>query len=316
MPLAVLCPGCRVAIQVPDTLNGKAMQCGKCGQRFLVKTPAAATPRRAADPLPQAVRTPSRPAGARPPPRPPALHPRPHPGVAGNPSSRRWPVLLVVGGVMGLLVLTCGGGLGLLCLFIASRGPAPGPSAVALATAPARAVPEPAPAVPAARQPAANPPPPAPPAGREPEAGAAGGGDNHRPLAGGEHSSKAVVEVVEVRRGNDALLQISWRYRNPTDKEIQVFNDIKENGSRGSYAAAVTNLTYTFTDGKDVYRAKVVRDRRGQLLSTLRSEALVVPAGDTSPLFWAKFLQPPKNVTQITIEFLDTAPLDVTIPRG
>jgi hypothetical protein len=141
--------------------------------------------------------------------------------------------------------------------------------------------------------------------------------DNPKPLATAKHDKGLIVEVMEVKPdSNKPLLTIRWRYRNPTEKPIEV---LKRSGPFvQSPPRPVDNFirnTYVLKTGeKDekTYRHPIARDTGRKLWATslIGLDPVVVKPGQAVE-FWAKFPLPEATTTK-TISFYlpETTPIE------
>ena len=178
MPVKTLCPGCNTVVQVPDTLVGKSVRCGKC--KTVLTVPAEAVEcealpddRLQTSPVPPAA---PRPARSVPRPRPAA----PAPAVRKS-SGVGWIIALTVGGVAAVFFFACAGSIGAWLFFGVQTASTSGPTSVLTEAPPppveivppVNPVPKPADLLPAdpgpiPGKPPVAPPPPPPPAPPQP----------------------------------------------------------------------------------------------------------------------------------------------------
>jgi hypothetical protein len=127
--------------------------------------------------------------------------------------------------------------------------------------------------------------------------------ESNKPLATANHDTGLVVEVLEVKADEHEMLLIRWRYRNPTDKPIELLAKSPPIGA-GPKKAFLKNIYYvagklqtgeahrmdivTTDDGKD-WRAKGL------------PRAAVVVGAKKDWEFWAYFGMPPKGNDTITL---------------
>ena len=134
-------------------------------------------------------------------------------------------------------------------------------------------------------------------------------------IASGKHDSGAVLELIEIKWTSDGLLQVRFRYRNPTDKPLKAYHgqfvvpgdtDISRDGFGDIY----------YVEPNQKVKHRVASDDSGKLFSsTLRARDLFAPAKDTGRTFWVKMSSPGDGVDKVTFYFPDVAPIeDVPLP--
>jgi hypothetical protein len=141
----------------------------------------------------------------------------------------------------------------------------------------------------------------------------------------GKHTTGVGVEVVDIKRTAEDLMQVSWRYRNATEKPIQVYEERKLGRDFGPGASVTAKgrcacymldalfVTYS-SDGK-VLKNSIVKDSGGKLFCS-KMEELTVGAKSASPVYFARFGLPPKDVRKVSLTFSDVAePIELTLPN-
>jgi hypothetical protein len=122
-----------------------------------------------------------------------------------------------------------------------------------------------------------------------------------KPLATGKHTRGFVVEVTEVKRTSDTFLMISYRFTNPTAKELR----------GNANATYVQNVYYVEAGGK--FKYTVIRGEDRKYLGT-DVVTLKLKPGEKREC-WAKFRQPGKAIKKITFYVPDTEPIeDIPLP--
>jgi hypothetical protein len=141
--------------------------------------------------------------------------------------------------------------------------------------------------------------------------------DDPKPLAVGKHKKGVVVEVVEIKRADENLMQIIWRYRNPTDQVVEVYgpNRFGYDGVPGVFKTTAKALYYTYGEKGKAFRSRVAKGGGGKVECAQNPEGVKLKAGQTSGNLWAKFGLPPDGVKTINLVFDDVEePIELTLP--
>ena len=117
-------------------------------------------------------------------------------------------------------------------------------------------------------------------------------------LAAGAHVTGLVVEVLRVRRTPENLVEVRWRYRNPTDQGIQLFSSTE--------AEALPSRVFLVDDAA---RSEYLVHRDADGVPTASRGAFTVVAPGKSVTFFARFPAPPETSKSITFYVPDTPPL-------
>jgi hypothetical protein len=130
--------------------------------------------------------------------------------------------------------------------------------------------------------------------------------ETDRPLATANHETGLVVEIMEVKLDEHEMMLIRWRYRNPTDKPIEL---LKYQGPAavpgGGPKIRFLRNTY-YSEGKlqtgEAYRVGIVKtaDNKNYRAKELPMEPVVVRANKDWE-FWAYFPLPQKGHDTITL---------------
>jgi hypothetical protein len=135
--------------------------------------------------------------------------------------------------------------------------------------------------------------------------------DDTKPVATADHPKKVVLEVMSVRRTNDGFFEVTWRYRNPTDADIKVFEPI----GKDSTMLAMRKINFTYADGNKIYEAKMSPFAKEGMMYSSHKKGVTAPAKDVSESLWIKMAPPQKgNVKKITLNLPDVKGIDLTIP--
>ncbi|HVS35833.1 MAG TPA: hypothetical protein VMS17_09645 [Gemmataceae bacterium] len=134
-------------------------------------------------------------------------------------------------------------------------------------------------------------------------------------VASGMHDSGAALEITEIKRTSDGCLQVSFRYRNPTDKPIKAYH--------GSFAIpGDTDITgdvfapIYYMEPKTKTKHGVFKDDdRKVVASVVLARDLLAPANDVGRTFWVKMTSPDAGADKATFYFQNVAPIeDVPLP--
>jgi hypothetical protein len=135
-----------------------------------------------------------------------------------------------------------------------------------------------------------------------------------KPLATGKNKRGVTVEIMEIKRTDEGLMQINWRYRNPTDKTVTVFDGPPVGFDTHLLRVTMKELYYTYRVKDTAFRSKIATDSANKVWAATAGE-LKVKAGGTSRALWAKFHIPPADVTTINLVFNDVEePIKLTLP--
>ena len=143
-------------------------------------------------------------------------------------------------------------------------------------------------------------------------------GKNLKPLGTATQDSGLIVEVLEIKRDEHEKLYIRWRYRNPTDRPIELIGKSPPVG-KGPKTAFMENTYYESgrLETTAAYRMPIVRTARGNnwIAKTLpRAAVVVAPKKDWE--FWASFPLPRGNDSKITLHIADTPPIEgLVVPK-
>lgn len=132
-------------------------------------------------------------------------------------------------------------------------------------------------------------------ASHEPPAGAELPTDT---LADEQHNRGLVVEVERLRRTSEDLVEVRWRYRNPTGQTIQLFD---------SQQAQELPLRIYIVD--DATRAEFSVHRDADGVPTASEAAFTTVPGAKSVTFFARFPGPGKESQSVSFYVPDTPPL-------
>ena len=120
------------------------------------------------------------------------------------------------------------------------------------------------------------------------------------------------------RSAEDKCLQLTWRYRNATDKTIEVLPDIRGEiragwpKNAGPFMMEHLYLTYS-SNGKE-FRLNVTKDEGKKLWCSNTGGGLKVDANEVSPNLWAKFDLLPADVKKVKVHFDDIDPFVLEVP--
>ncbi len=122
-------------------------------------------------------------------------------------------------------------------------------------------------------------------------------------LAAGAHVTGLMVEVLRVRRTPEDLVEVRWRYRNPTDQHIHLFSSTD--------AEALPSRVFLVDDAA---RSEYPVHRDADGVPTASRAAFTTLAPGKSVTFFARFPAPPETSRSMTFYVPDTPPLaDLTI---
>jgi hypothetical protein len=143
--------------------------------------------------------------------------------------------------------------------------------------------------------------------------------ESDKPLATAEHETGLVVEVVEVKRDEHEMLLIRWRYRNPTDKPIELLAKSPVIGA-GPKTAFLNNTYYIEgkLDSAEAFRVSIVRtaDKKSYRAKELPKAAVVVGANKDWE-FWAYFELPHKGNDTIALHVLGAPAIEgLAVPKA
>ena len=136
-------------------------------------------------------------------------------------------------------------------------------------------------------------------------------------IASGDHDSGAVLEVTKLKRTSDGFLQVSFRYRNPTDKPLKAYHgQFAVTGDTDVTREAFGEIYYVEPNQK--IKHPVVSDNAGKLVSSaLVARDLLAPAKETGHTFWVKMGSPGDGVDKVTFYFPGVTPIeDVPLPAA
>jgi hypothetical protein len=120
-----------------------------------------------------------------------------------------------------------------------------------------------------------------------------------KPLATAQHESGLVVEVLEVRPDNNEMLTVRWRYRNPTDRPVELLAAtprFQGTSSPPNTAAKFYAATY-YVEGKlqtaQAFKHTIVFEKGTKRLyaKDLGKQAVKLRPGQQFEV-WAKFSLP------------------------
>jgi hypothetical protein len=130
-------------------------------------------------------------------------------------------------------------------------------------------------------------------------------------IATGKHETDGVtLEITGLERTDDGFLKVSFRFRNDTDKPVQLYN--------GGPAAAsttglklMTTLNYVDPNTKEIYGIVCDNDGKGfPVSSKVWSKGVTAPANGVTPTYWAKLAGPDDGVLKVTFYFRDVEPIE------
>jgi hypothetical protein len=137
--------------------------------------------------------------------------------------------------------------------------------------------------------------------------------NSDKPLATAKHDKGLIVEVLEIKRDDHEQLYIRWRYKNPSDKSIELLPKSPPIGA-GPKTAFLKSINYESgkIDTDKAYRIPVVNTVKG---NNWRAKDLpkgaVVIGPNMEYEFWAYFYLP-RNESDVdmTLHLPDTAALE------
>jgi hypothetical protein len=133
-------------------------------------------------------------------------------------------------------------------------------------------------------------------------------------LATEKHKSGLMVDVTRMQRTSDGYLMIRWRYRNPTDKDIQLFGSGNIGVNEFNLGTGMLNSLY-FVDPQTKKKHLVVRDTKDEVLATTFTSLTTTVKARGEEAFWAKFSPPADGTKVITLYLQNTDPFeDLPVP--
>jgi hypothetical protein len=128
-----------------------------------------------------------------------------------------------------------------------------------------------------------------------------------------------MIEVVEIKRTEHEQLQIRWRYRNPTDKPIELLAKSPPTGA-GPKLKFVKGIYYEAgkLQSSKAYLVPIVKTEKGDkwLCKGLSAEAVVVDPNKEWE-FWAVFYLPRGDDDRITLRVPGTPPIEgLQVPKA
>lgn len=128
-------------------------------------------------------------------------------------------------------------------------------------------------------------------------------------IAHAQHESGTIVEITEIKRTSDGFLQVSFRYRNPTEKAIKVYGWLATTGNvRAIYCI----------DPKDKEHYGLAKDASHSPVgysAGAENAEMIAPANGFSPTYWLKMTIPSSGVNKVTFYFPNAVPMeDVPLP--
>jgi tetratricopeptide (TPR) repeat protein len=138
--------------------------------------------------------------------------------------------------------------------------------------------------------------------------------EGDKPLASAKTDSGLVVDILEIAREKDEVLKITWRYKNPTKKPVQLLAPSPRFATKDAPANTINGFlreTY-FYEGKlsdTSYRHDVLKYSDGKYRAKATSGKAVVLGPDEEYEFWAAFTLPRANAKVITLHLMDTPPI-------
>jgi len=117
-------------------------------------------------------------------------------------------------------------------------------------------------------------------------------------LAAEHHNNGLFVEVESLRRTSEDLVEVRWRYRNPTGQTIQLFD---------SQQARELPLRVYLVDDATRTEYSVHRDADG--IPTASDAAFTTVPGGKSVTFFARFPGPGQESQSVSFYVPDTPPL-------
>ena len=134
-------------------------------------------------------------------------------------------------------------------------------------------------------------------------------------VASTNHESGTTLEITEIKRTSDGFLQVSFRYRNPTDKPIKVYQGVFFVVPEIDNSSHMIASVY-YVDPKQKVKYGIVKDDSGKLLtSSVRGKDVIAAPNGVSPTYWVKMTGPDAGVDKVTFYFQDAPPIeDVPLP--
>jgi hypothetical protein len=138
-----------------------------------------------------------------------------------------------------------------------------------------------------------------------------------KPLATARLESGLILEVVEIKRDEHEQVRISWRYRNPTDKPIELLEKSPVIGA-GPKTAYLKNTYYEVgkLETGEGYRVPIVTTVKRNWIAKDLPKAAVVVGPKQQWEFWACFYLPKGDDEKITLHVADASPLEgLIVPK-
>ncbi|HEY2148005.1 MAG TPA: hypothetical protein VGH32_08710 [Pirellulales bacterium] len=134
-------------------------------------------------------------------------------------------------------------------------------------------------------------------------------------VASTAHESGTTLEITELKRTTDGFLQVSFRYRNPTDSPILVYKGALFVVAETDNSSHMISSMY-YVDPKTKKKYGTVKGDDGkQLASTVRGKDVVAAANGYSPTYWVNLAGAGSAVDKATFYFQDAPPMeDVALP--
>ena len=133
--------------------------------------------------------------------------------------------------------------------------------------------------------------------------------------ATGNHAAGVTLEIIDIKRTSDGFLQVSFRYRNPTNKPIKLYRGVLFVTAETDTSSYLIKSIY-YVDPKNQLKYGIVSDENGRpLASPVRGKDVIAPAKDVSPTYWVKLASPDDDVRKVSFYFPDVPPIeDVPLP--
>lgn len=135
-------------------------------------------------------------------------------------------------------------------------------------------------------------------------------------LASAKHPKKVIVEVTGIKRTGE-WLEVSWQYRNPSDKSIKVFEGAPASGlavlrKSIDFYVMLDNLKCVYAADGKTFQLKIAKSKTGSDLfaATVFRNGLTLQGKETSARCWARFAAPPDDVKKVSVFFADLEPLE------
>jgi hypothetical protein len=134
-------------------------------------------------------------------------------------------------------------------------------------------------------------------------------------LASGTHESGTTLEITEIKRTSEGFLQVSFRFRNPTDKPIKLYNGLAFVAKDPTDSRRMIANIY-YVEPKSKMKHGVAADDKGALVaSAVGGKEVTAPANGVSSTYWVKMAGPENDVDKVTFYFADAPPIeDVPLP--